>query len=107
MDGKPGDYDGGELIIESGSDEQAVNLPAGAAVLYPSGALHRVAPVTRGVRLAAVTWIESFVRDAARRELLHDLNLVCQWARGQAPEARETDLTDKCYSNLLRFWSET
>ena len=72
----PGDYDGGELVIQNTYDEQEVKLPAGAAVVYPSGALHRVAAVARGVRLAAVTRVESFVRDPARREALHDLDMI-------------------------------
>ena len=72
----PGDYDGGELVIQNTYDEQEVKLPAGAAVVYPSGALHRVAAVARGVRLAAVTRVESFVRDPTRREALHDLDMI-------------------------------
>ncbi len=102
----PEDYDGGELLIDSPFGEQAVKLPAGAAVLYPSGALHRVAEVTRGERLAGVTWIQSFIRDPAKRELLSDLNGVCQFLTEQAPDTKETDLAFKTYSNLLRMWSE-
>jgi len=33
----PDDYDGGELIISTTYGEKAVKLPAGSAVLYPSG----------------------------------------------------------------------
>ena len=102
----PDDYDGGELMIDSAFGEQAIKLPAGAAVLYPSGALHRVTEVTRGARLAAVTWVQSFVRDPAKRELLNDLRGVCQFLAKQAPDSRETDLAFKTYSNLLRMWSE-
>ncbi len=102
----PADYDGGELVIESSFGEQSVKLPAGAAVLYASGALHRVAPVTRGERLAAVTWVESYIRDSARRELLHDLNKVCKAMAKSCPDTDETDLAFKSYSNLLRMWSE-
>src|SRR5437868_2175327 len=71
---EPASYDGGELVIESVSGEDAVKLAAGSLVAYPSTALHHVAPVTRGVRLAAVGWARSFIRDGARRELLVDLD---------------------------------
>ena len=64
----PESYDGGELVIESAAGEDAVKLAAGSLVAYPSTTLHRVAPVTRGVRLAAVGWARSFVRDGAQRE---------------------------------------
>ena len=103
----PGAYDGGELEIMSAMGTQHVKLPAGAAVVYPSGALHRVTPVTRGERLAAVTWIHSFVRDAYKREILHDLYRVRDKMVGMAPEAFETNLLHKTQANLLRLWSES
>src|SRR5437763_10323138 len=59
----PGSYDGGELVIESASGEDAVKLSTGSLLAYPSTALHHVAPVTRGVRLAAGGWARSYVRD--------------------------------------------
>ena len=34
--------------------EREVKLPAGELILYPSTTLHRVDPVTSGVRLAAI-----------------------------------------------------
>lgn len=43
----PEKYDGGELVIESTYGKQEIKLPAGAFVLYPTSALHRVAEVTR------------------------------------------------------------
>ena len=103
----PGTYDGGELLIQSPYGDQEIKLPAGAAVLYPASTLHRVQPVTRGERLAAVTWIESHVRDPARREILHDLDRVAQAMARRDPDSEESDLAAKTYSNLLRMWSET
>jgi PKHD-type hydroxylase len=102
----PADYDGGELVIESPFGEQEVKLPAGAAVVYSSSTLHRVTPITRGERLAAVTWVQSFVRDPAQRELLRDLDVVRHAMAKHGPEAHETDLAFKCYANLLRLWTE-
>ena len=45
-----------------------------ALVAYPATSLHHVNEVTRGMRLAAAGWAKSFIRDAARRELLFDLD---------------------------------
>jgi len=42
-------------------------------IVYPSNTLHRVAPVDKGERLAAVGWARSFVRSPERREILFDL----------------------------------
>src|SRR5713101_8183016 len=50
----PESYDGGELVIETAAGEDSVKLAPGSLVAYPSTALHRVAEVRRGVRLAAV-----------------------------------------------------
>jgi predicted 2-oxoglutarate/Fe(II)-dependent dioxygenase YbiX len=67
-------YDGGDLVIESPSGEEAFKPPAGSLVAYPSTTLHRVEPVTRGRRIAAVGWARSLIRSAEQRELLFDLD---------------------------------
>ena len=69
----PESYDGGELVIESAAGEDAFKLGPGSVLTYPSTTLHRVAPVTRGQRLAAVGWVRSYIRDPAHRELLFEL----------------------------------
>jgi len=102
----PETYDGGELVIESASGEDAVKLAAGSLVAYPSTALHHVAPVTRGVRLAAVGWARSFVRDAARREMLFDLDTARRQLFAREGKSAEYDLVSKSLANLLRMWVE-
>ncbi len=102
----PADYDGGELVIQTAFGEQLVKLPAGDAVMYPSSSLHRVAEVTRGERLVAVTWLQSLVRDPARRELLHELNSVRERMLASAAESEDTKLINKTYVNLVRMWGE-
>ncbi len=102
----PESYDGGELVIDSTAGEQEIKLPAGSAVLYPSTSLHRVAPVTRGQRLAAVTWVRSLIRDAAQREILFDLDRVQEALFERDGKTPETDLLAKTQSNLLRLWAE-
>ena len=103
---EPEDYKGGELIVSTALGEQRVKLPAGCAFLYASGNLHRVTPVEAGERLAAVTWVQSYIRDHGQRELLFDLHKVCQRLSREAADWLETDLAFKTYSNLLRRWSE-
>ena len=102
----PGDYDGGELIMASPFGDQEIKLPAGSAVVYPSSTLHQVAPVTRGERLAAVTWAQSHVRDAAQREMLFDVFQIREKLGESDPDSPETDLAFKTYSNLLRMWAD-
>ena len=102
----PEAYDGGELVIRTMAGEQVVKLPAGDAVLYPAGSIHHVDPVTRGERLVAVTWVQSLVRDAARRELLYGLNAAREKLLQSAPEAEETAQVNAAYLNLIRMWSD-
>ena len=60
-------------MVRTTFGERRVKLGAGSAVIYPSSSLHHVAPVSRGERLVALAWIQSYVRDPAQRELLYEL----------------------------------
>ena len=99
----PESYDGGELVIESASGEDAVKLAAGSLVAYPSTTLHHVSPVTRGERLAAVGWARSFVRDPAHREMLFDLDTARRQMFAKDGKTAEYDLVSKSLANLLRM----
>jgi PKHD-type hydroxylase len=102
----PDDYDGGELVIQTPFGEQRIKLPAGDAVMYPSSSRHRVAEVTRGERVVAVSWIQSMIRDANKRALLHELNLAREKLLQEKPDAEETAQVNQAYINLVRMWSE-
>ncbi len=105
---EPDEYEGGELEIETASEVQAVKLAAGDMVLYPSGALHRVSPVTKGARIASFFWVQSMVRDAGERALLYDLDQSVQQATvAMGAESRTVQQLSAVYHNLLRRWSET
>lgn len=104
---EPGDYDGGELVIQDSFGEQAIKLPAGDAVLYPASSLHRVEPVTRGVRLASFLWVQSLVPQDHRRRILYDLDLSIQRLGGDHPDHASVDTLTHVYHNLLREWSST
>ncbi|MEZ5823816.1 MAG: Fe2+-dependent dioxygenase [Geminicoccaceae bacterium] len=98
----PESYEGGELVAVGRDGEEAIKLPAGAAVIYPSDTLHRVEPVRSGIRMVAVTWIQSLVRDRAVREILLDLELARRTifeAEGKTPVF---DIISRARSNLMR-----
>jgi PKHD-type hydroxylase len=103
----PDDYDGGELVITDTFGTHRVKLPAGDLVLYPGTSLHRVEPVTRGVRLASFFWIESMVRQDGQRQLLFDLDTAIQELAATAPEKQAVDRLLNVYHNLLRHWADT
>lgn len=104
----PGDYEGGELVIDDTFGAHEVKLPAGDLILYPASSAHRVEPVTAGERLAAVFWVESLIRDDARRALLLDLDRSVQAlaSRSAADDPEVVRLTG-VYHNLVRQWAET
>lgn len=101
----PDEYEGGELVVEDTYGVQSIKLSAGHLVLYPSTSLHHVRPVTRGTRLASFFWIQSMVRDDARRSILFDLDLGIQRLERDPGHPSVVQLTG-VYHNLLRHWSE-
>jgi PKHD-type hydroxylase len=103
---EPDSYNEGELVIESASGEQALKLSAGSLVAYPSTAMHHVAPVTRGTRLAAVGWARSLIRDGTQREMLFDLDTARRQLFEREGKSAEYDLVSKSLANLLRMWVE-
>jgi PKHD-type hydroxylase len=102
----PDSYEGGELRIRTSFGDKRVKLPAGDAVIYSSSSLHQVVPVTRGERLVALTWVQSYVRDPARRELLYELSLARERLLKVAPQDETTGYLDRSYANLVRMWAE-
>lgn len=103
----PDEYDGGELIVDDAYGAHSVKLPGGDMVLYPSGSLHRVTPVTRGARLASFFWIQSMVRDDGQRTLLFDLDNAIRQVGTELPNhASFVELTS-VYHNLLRRWADS
>lgn len=102
----PDSYDGGELVIDGPEGETEIKLAAGDAVVYATSAIHEVAPVTRGERVAVVGWVRSLVRRADQREILFDLDQVSTRLFERDGKTRELDLIVKTKANLLRQWAE-
>ena len=104
---EPDAYDGGELVVEDSLGVHATRLPAGHLLLYPASSLHKVEPVTRGVRTASFFWIQSMVRDDGARTILFDLDrsiqaIAAERGHGDGEIIRLTGV----YHNLLRRWAD-
>ena len=102
----PNTYDGGELVMETTAGERPYKLKAGQMIIYPSTTLHRVTPVTRGERVAAVGWCQSYVRSADQREILYDLDIARRAIFEKEKKSREFDVISKSHANLLRMWTD-
>lgn len=103
----PADYDGGELVIDSSFGVQRIKLPPGHLIVYPASSVHRVEPVTRGARSAAVFWTESMVRDNEQRRLLFELDSALVKLRADKIDPATSVRLTGCYHNLLRMWADT
>jgi PKHD-type hydroxylase len=104
---EPGEYDGGELVVEDYYGSHEVKLPAGHLVLYPATSLHTVTPITRGARVASFFWLQSMIRDTHARSMIFDLDnaiqgLVARLGRNDSQIVKLTGL----YHNLIRYWAE-
>jgi PKHD-type hydroxylase len=102
----PEEYEGGELVIDDTYGSHSVKLGAGDLVVYPASSLHRVQPVTRGVRAAAFFWIQSMVRDDGDRTLLFELDTAIGALTEQGSDRNSLVRLTNCYHNLLRRWAE-
>jgi PKHD-type hydroxylase len=100
------EYEGGELVVEDTYGVHKVKLEAGSMILYPSTSLHHVTPVTKGARVSSFFWMQSMIRDDAKRTLLFDLdNAIRAASVGNTNSPVAVQLTG-IYHNLVRMWAE-
>lgn len=102
----PSEYEGGEMVIEDTFGTHEVKLPAGDLILYPSTSLHRVEPVTSGVRMVSFMWVQSMIRSAWRRSILFELDNTIQSLRLKYGETQEAINLSIHYHKLIQEWAE-
>ena len=102
----PSTYEGGGLVVQDRAEDRVARLNAGEVVLYASDTLHRVEPVTSGVRYAVVGWVTSWLRDPRQREMLFDLDQAIAFEQATRAEDGQLDRLAQLRSNLLRLWAE-
>jgi PKHD-type hydroxylase len=102
----PGSYEGGELVFGGPFCEVKVKLEAGSAVLYPTGARHSVAPVTRGVRHAAIVWVQSLFPVESHRQVIHNARQLMSVIGSRAPGSEEFKLAKDNFYNTFRILAQ-
>jgi PKHD-type hydroxylase len=100
-------YDGGELLVENDFGTERIKLDAGDMIVYSATARHQVTPITKGVRLAAVFWVQSLVRGDTERQLLFELDQTIQRLTALETESESLVRLTAHYHSLLRLWSDT
>jgi PKHD-type hydroxylase len=102
----PETYEGGELVIDGAFTSESVKLTAGDLVVYSSTARHCVNPVSQGLRVACVFWIQSLIRDDFKREQLFELDRTIQRLTELGSDPESLVRLAGHYHSLLRLWTE-
>ena len=102
----PSSYDGGELSFDSPFGGLKIKLDAGSAVVYPTGARHQVMPVTRGVRHAAIFWIQTMFPTEAHRQAVHSAHRIMKRIGEVFPGSDEFVMAQDNFFNLSRIFAQ-
>jgi PKHD-type hydroxylase len=100
----PASYDGGELSFEAPFGSIKVKLDAGSAVVYPTGSRHQVLPVTRGIRYAAIFWIQTLFPVEAHRQAVSNAYQLTRLITD--PNSKAYELAEENFFNLARMLAE-
>jgi PKHD-type hydroxylase len=103
---EPDSYEGGSLRIQLGSSDLRFRGAPGSAIVYPSTTFHEVEALTRGERLAGITFIQSRIADAFLRELLYELNEIAA-LEGLNMDPQNYARLQLVQRNLLQRWGDT
>jgi PKHD-type hydroxylase len=103
---EPQNYDGGELVVENDFGSQSAKFTAGDMIVYSSTSRHRVNAITRGERLASVFWVQSLIRDDARRAQLFELDATIQRLTQTGADPESLLRLTAHYHGLLKAWTE-
>ncbi len=101
----PESYDGGALILETEFGDFDIKMPAGGAVVYATHFIHEVQKVTRGKRLALVTWVQSRIADPMRRQILYELILSKDEIIAVSPRSEVAVRLHRSVASLTKLWS--
>jgi PKHD-type hydroxylase len=101
----PDDYVGGGLRLEYTSGAvMELKEPKGTVVVYPSGVMHEVLPVTEGERIAFVAWVESHIQDPQKRDLLAEITMLCEDMAKQENLSKLHTRMLNIKHNMFRQW---
>ncbi|HVU02848.1 MAG TPA: Fe2+-dependent dioxygenase [Polyangiaceae bacterium] len=103
----PDEYSGGDLVVDTPEGRVSCRGPAGSALVYSAGQRHSVERVTRGSRFVAVTWVQSLLRSAEQRALLHRLGRTTARIEQNGGTPEDVEALREIHAALLRGWAET
>lgn len=103
----PDEYEGGQLVVKFGDQEYGYKCKAGTALIYPTGLLHHVEPVTSGRRRVALMWGTSIIRESFLRYQLIDLSNSIIKGIKEMPDNDEVFLPfEQIRANFMREYGD-
>jgi PKHD-type hydroxylase len=102
----PDSYEGGGLEITHGQYKTSVKGKPGEMVIYSTGLLHQVAPVTKGVRTCIVGWINSFIPIEECRAALFTMAMNNAKLKKELGDREEIKQINYAYFQLQRYLSD-
>lgn len=89
-------YEGGELCVMG----HEVKLAPGEVMVYECWRPHYVKPVTKGERVAAIWWMQSYIRSEEQRDLLGMLRSVI----GETKDEQHFAKLGAVHEKLTKMW---
>jgi len=103
---EPDAYEGGEMVFDHYTHKNALKGRIGDMVVYSTGVLHKVNPVTSGERFVLVGWMESFIKDNDDREqLFMALTEIDRLQKTFKIPAQEMDKLNRAMTHMRRTLS--
>jgi PKHD-type hydroxylase len=102
----PSSYEGGGLEITHGQYKTSLKGKPGEMVIYPTGLLHQVAPVTKGERTCIVGWINSFIPVEECRQALFTMAINNGKLKKELGDREEIKQINYAFFQLQRFLSD-
>lgn len=97
-------HTGGDLVLVDTAGERAWAIQPGQLLLYPANTIHRVEPVTGGVRLVVIGWLTSRIRSAEQRAILFELQEAIAHERAHGRRGEQLNRLEHARQNLMRRW---
>ena len=101
------EYEGGDVIVDMGGFENRWRGAKGDCIVYPADATRQVSMVKAGRRLLFTFEVQSYVRDASRRQVLLDFSSVLSSLDERGSGKPAAVLLRRCHEDLLRHWAES
>jgi predicted 2-oxoglutarate/Fe(II)-dependent dioxygenase YbiX len=98
-------YEGGELVLDLGTEKIEKKCKPGTAFIYPTNFAHKINPVTSGSRYVIVLWMSSLVRDITVRQSAIELTSFIKKYENELTYSQKMEI-EKTRTTLIRNFGD-